>query len=100
MNNVPGTIVTMMNPSHVRDVLIAGRVVFWKRQLVGWDIGRLLRQIEEARDRVLARINGRAKVGALPKGDNSSSDPYRPNMLGSCCFKGQNPSAPAYVLRP
>jgi cytosine/adenosine deaminase-related metal-dependent hydrolase len=27
MNNVPGTIVTMMNPSHVRDVLIAGRVV-------------------------------------------------------------------------
>jgi len=100
MNNVPGTIVTMMNPSHVRDVLIAGRVVCWKRQLVGWDIGRLLRQIEEARDRVLARINGRAKVGALPKGDNSLSDPYRPNMLGSCCFKGQNPSAPEYVLRP
>jgi len=100
MNNVPGTIVTMMNPSHVRDVLIAGRVVCWKRQLVGWDVGRLLRQIEEARDRVLARINGRAKVGALPKGDNSSSDPYRPNMLGSCCFKGQNPSAPEYVLRP
>ena len=100
MNNVPGTIVTMMNPSHVRDVLIAGRVVCWKRQLVGWDIDRLLRQIEEARDRVLARINGRAKVGALPKGDNSFSDPYRPNMLGSCCFKGQNPSAPEYVLRP
>jgi hypothetical protein len=100
MNNVPGTIVTMMNPSHVRDVLIAGRVVYWKRQLVGWDIGRLLRQIEEARDRVLARINGRAKVGALPKGDNSFSNPYRPNMLASCCFKGQNPSAPEYVLRP
>ena len=100
MNNVPGTIVTMMNPSHVRDVLIAGRVVYWKRQLVGWDIGRLLRQIEEARDRVLARINGRAKVGALPKGDNSFSDPYRPNMLASCCFKGQNPSASEYVLRP
>jgi len=100
MNNVPGTIVTMMNPSHVRDVLIAGRVVCWKRQLVGWDIGRLLRQIEEARDRVLARINGRAKVGALPKGDNSFSDPYRPNMLASCCFKGQNPSASEYVLRP
>ena len=100
MNNVPGTIVTMMNPSHVRDVLIAGRVVSWKRQLVGWDINRLLRQIEESRDRVLARINGRAKVGTLPKGDNSFSEPYRPNMLGSCCFKGQNPSAPEYVLRP
>jgi cytosine/adenosine deaminase-related metal-dependent hydrolase len=100
MNNVPGTIVTMMNPSHVRDVLIAGRVVYWKRQLVGWDLDRLLRQIEQSRDRVLARINGRAKVGTLPKGDNSFSNPYRPNLLGSCCFKGQNPSASEYVLRP
>jgi cytosine/adenosine deaminase-related metal-dependent hydrolase len=100
MNNVPGTIVTMMNPSHVRDVLIAGRVVYWKRQLVGWDMDRLLRQVEQARDRVLARINGRPKVGALPKGDNSFSNPYRPNMLSSCCFMGQNPGAPTYQLRP
>jgi cytosine/adenosine deaminase-related metal-dependent hydrolase len=100
INNVPGTIVTMMNPSHVRDVLIAGKVVYWKRQLVGWDVDRLLRQVEQARDRVLARINGRAKLGTLPKGDNSSSNPYRPNLLGSCCFKGQNPSAVEYVLRP
>ncbi|HKE83977.1 MAG TPA: amidohydrolase family protein [Vicinamibacterales bacterium] len=100
MNNVPGTIVTMMNPSHVRDVMIAGKVVYWKRQLVGWDVDKLLRQIEQARDRVLARINGPAKVGTLPKGDNSSSNPYRPNFLGSCCFKGQNTTAPEYVLRP
>jgi cytosine/adenosine deaminase-related metal-dependent hydrolase len=100
MNNVPGTIVTLMNPGHVRDVLIAGRVVYWKRQLVGWDIDRLIRQAEAARDRVLARINGRPKVGALPAGDNSFSNPYRPNLLGSCCFKGQNRSAPEYVLRP
>jgi 5-methylthioadenosine/S-adenosylhomocysteine deaminase len=100
MNNVPGTIVTMMNPTHVRDVLIAGKVVYWKRQLVGFDLARLLSQVEQSRDRVLARINGRAKVGALPRGDNSSSNPYRPNMLGSCCFTGQNPGAPEYVLRP
>jgi 5-methylthioadenosine/S-adenosylhomocysteine deaminase len=100
MNNVPGTIVTMMNPSHVRDVLIAGKVVYWKRQLVGWDVERLLRQIEQSRDRVLARINGPAKVGTLPKGLNSFSNPYRPNFLGDCCFKGQNTSAPEYLLRP
>jgi cytosine/adenosine deaminase-related metal-dependent hydrolase len=100
MNNVPGTIVTLMNPTHVRDVLIAGRMVYWKRQLVGWDIDRLLGQAEQARDRVLARINGRAKVGTLPAGDNSLSNPYRPNLLGSCCFKGQNRTAPEYVLRP
>ena len=100
MNNVPGTIVTMMTPSHVRDVLIAGKVVYWKRQHVGWDIDRLLSQIEQARDRVLGRINGPAKIGALPKGLNSFSNPYRPNFLGNCCFKGQNTTAPEYVLRP
>jgi cytosine/adenosine deaminase-related metal-dependent hydrolase len=100
MNNVQGTIVTMMDSSHVRDVLIAGKVVYFRRQHVGWDIDRLLRQIEQARDRVLARINGPARVGSLSKGLNSFSNPYRPNYLGSCCFNGQNTSAPAYVLRP
>jgi 5-methylthioadenosine/S-adenosylhomocysteine deaminase len=100
MNNVPGTIVTMMNPRHVRDVVIAGKVVYYKGKLVGWNVERLLQRIEQARDRVLARINGPAKVGALPVGLNSSSNPYRPNFLGSCCFKGQNTTATEYVLRP
>ena len=100
MNNVPGTIVTMMNPRHVRDVLIAGNVVFWKGKLVGWNIDALLSQIENARDRVLSRINGKAKVGTLAAGNNSTANPYRPNFLGSCCEKGQNTSAPAYALRP
>src|SRR5580658_1772889 len=58
VNNVPGTIVTMMNPRHVRDVMIAGKIVYWKGKLVGWDVNALCRQIEESRDRVLARING------------------------------------------
>jgi cytosine/adenosine deaminase-related metal-dependent hydrolase len=100
MNNVPGTIVTMMNPRHVRDVLIAGKVVYWKGKLVGWDVDRLLGQIEQARNRVLARINGPAKVGAIPQGNNSFSNPYRPNFLGNCCHKGANTTAPEYVLRP
>jgi cytosine/adenosine deaminase-related metal-dependent hydrolase len=100
MNNVPGTVVTMMNPTHVRDVLIAGKVVVWKGALVGWDVDRLLRQVEESRDRVLARLNAPAKVGALPPGNNSQSNPYRPNFLGDCCYKGQNTTAAAYVLRP
>jgi 5-methylthioadenosine/S-adenosylhomocysteine deaminase len=100
MNNVPGTIVTMMNPRHVRDVLIAGKVVFWKGKLVGWNVDALLRQIENARDRVLTRINGQAKVGTLSAGNNSMVNPYRPNFLGSCGEKGQNATAPAYELRP
>ena len=100
VNNVPGTVVTMMNPRHVRDVLIAGKVVYFKGKLVGWNVERLLQRIEQARDRVLGRINGRAKVGAIPAGNNSFSNPYRPNLLGSCCYKGQNSTAPEYVLRP
>jgi cytosine/adenosine deaminase-related metal-dependent hydrolase len=100
MNNVPGTIVTMMNPRHVRDVLIAGRVVYWNGKLVGWDVERLLGQVEQARERVLARIGGPATVGSLPPGNNSLANPYRPNLLGDCCFKGQNTDAPVYVLRP
>jgi hypothetical protein len=81
-------------------VLIAGKIVYWKRTLVGWDVDRLLRQAEQARDRVLARINGPAKVGALPAGNNSVSQPYRPNFLGDCCHKGTNTTAPEYALRP
>jgi cytosine/adenosine deaminase-related metal-dependent hydrolase len=100
MNNVPGTIVTLMNPRHVRDVLIAGKVVYWKGKLVGWNVDQLLRQIEQSRDRVLARINGPAKIGKLPPGNNSLSDPYRPNLMGNCCHKGANTTAPEYVLRP
>ena len=100
MNNVPGTVVTMMNPRHVRDVLIAGKVRYRKGALVGWNVDQLLRRIERARDRVLARINGPAKVGKIPPGNNSFTSPYRPNLLGSCCYKGQNTNAPEYVLRP
>jgi len=74
--------------------------VFWKGKLVGWNVDALLGQIEQARDRVLARINGPAKAGSLPAGNNSMTNPYRANFLGSCCEKGQNTSAPAYVLRP
>ena len=74
------------------------QVVYWKRQRVGWDVEDLLRQIEQSRERVLARINGPAKVGTLPAGLNSF--PYRPNFLGDCCFKRQNTTAPEYALRP
>src|SRR5204862_2446666 len=85
MNNVPGTIVTMMNPRHVRDVVIAGKVVYFKGKLVGWNVERLLQRIAQARDRVLGRVNGRAKVGTIPAGTNSSRNPYQRAHLGCCC---------------
>jgi 5-methylthioadenosine/S-adenosylhomocysteine deaminase len=100
MNNAPGTVVTMMNPRHVRHVTIAGKGVYWNGALVGWDIEQLLRRLEQSRERVLARINGPAKVGTLAAGNNSFNNPYRPNLVGDCCATGQNTSAPPYVLRP
>jgi hypothetical protein len=80
-------------------VVIAGKVVYLNGKHVGWDIDKLLGQIEQARDRVLARINGKAKVGQLPRGNNTGANPYAPSFLGSCCEKGQN-TTPSYVLRP
>ena len=69
-------------------------------KLVGWNVERLLRKVERARERVLARINGPSLTGPLPQGLNSEANPYRPNFLGSCCFVGQNTTAPEYTLRP
>ena len=44
----------MMNPRHVRDVLIAGKVVYWKGKLVGWDVDCLVPP-----DRAVARPRAR-----------------------------------------
>jgi 5-methylthioadenosine/S-adenosylhomocysteine deaminase len=100
MNNVPGAIVTMMDTRNVRHVMIAGKFVFRNGKLVGWDEKKLVRDVIRARDRVLARINSKPLVGAIPAGLNSLANPYRPNFLDSCCHKGLNTTAAEYKLRP
>jgi len=100
MNNVPGTVVTMMNPRHVKHVMIAGKFKYWNYELVGVNVDHLVRKLGQAYEKVLSRIQGPAVVGAIPPGNNSQSSPYRPNFLGSCCHNGQNTTAPQYVLRP
>jgi hypothetical protein len=91
----------MMNPRHVRDVFVAGKNVYRNGKLVGWNMEKLLRDVEKARERTLARIRGPSITGTLPAGNNSTGGSnYRPNYLGSCCYNGQNTSAPHYVLRP
>jgi hypothetical protein len=45
----------MMDTSNVDTVLIAGRVMKWQGRLVGVDVPRLRRQIDQARDGLLAR---------------------------------------------
>ena len=98
MNNVAGSIVTMMDTSHVRHVMIAGKFKLWDYELVGWNVDKLVRDIEASRDRMLARI--RKVPMPAPGFLNSQNNPYRPAYLDSCCYKGQNNIAPHYVLRP
>ena len=100
LNNVPGAIVTMMDTRNVRHVMIAGKWVYRNSKLVGFDEAKLVRDVNRARDKVLARINSKPLVGAIPAGLNSSTNPYRPNFFDSCCHKGLNTTAPEYKLRP
>jgi 5-methylthioadenosine/S-adenosylhomocysteine deaminase len=55
LNNAPMTVVNLMNPSHVDTVFIAGKVKKWRGGLVGVDVARVLRLVEEARDGVVRR---------------------------------------------
>ena len=103
MNNVYGTIVTMMDTRAVRHVMIAGKVVYWNGKLVGWNVDKVVRKAVASRDNVLARINGPAvgtDIDIIHRGKNSFGHPYRPAFLTSCCYNGQNEVAPHYVLRP
>ena len=67
LNNVPGTIVTLMDTSNVENVFVAGKVMKWHGKLVGIDLNRVRRMIEKSRDAVLARAG-------------YSADPF-----GTCC---------------
>jgi len=98
LNNAPGAVVTMMDTSHVKHVMIAGKFKYWNYELVGWNVEKLVRDIERARDKMLQRI--RAVPLPSPGFLNSANNPYRPAFLDSCCYKGQNNLAPDYVLRP
>ena len=67
LNNVPGTIVTLMDTSNVENVFVAGKVVKWQGKLVGVDLNRLRHMIEKSRDAVLLRAG------------------YSANRFGTCC---------------
>jgi cytosine/adenosine deaminase-related metal-dependent hydrolase len=57
INNVPGAVVSLMNPQNVDTVFIAGKVKKWRGGLVGVDVARVLRIAAEARDGVIRRAN-------------------------------------------
>jgi 5-methylthioadenosine/S-adenosylhomocysteine deaminase len=55
LNNAPMAVVNLMNPAHVDTVFIAGKVKKWRGNLVGVDVARVLRLVEESRDAVVRR---------------------------------------------
>jgi 5-methylthioadenosine/S-adenosylhomocysteine deaminase len=55
LNNAPGAVVNLMTPADVDSVFIAGKPRKWRGHLVGVDVPRVLRLIEEARDAVMRR---------------------------------------------
>jgi 5-methylthioadenosine/S-adenosylhomocysteine deaminase len=55
LNNAPGAVVNLMNPSHVEGVFIGGKVKKWRGGLVGVDEQRIRRLMQEARDGVVRR---------------------------------------------
>jgi len=67
LNNAPGAVVTLMDTSNVETVLVAGKIMKWKGNLMGVDLKRLRRLADRARDGILSRAG------------------YRPNLLNTCC---------------
>lgn len=72
LNNAPGTVVTMMDTSNVKNVFIAGRIKKWNYKLVGVNVDKLRHEVEASRDRVVGRVRD-----GFPE--------YAPNLLGPCC---------------
>jgi cytosine/adenosine deaminase-related metal-dependent hydrolase len=64
LNNVPGAVVNLMNPMNVDTVFIAGKVKKWRGGLVGVDVARVLKLVEEARDGVIARAGFKTNLFA------------------------------------
>jgi len=66
-NNLPGTILTLMDTSNVENVFVTGKVMKWRGKLVGVDLNRVRRMTEKSRDAVFARAA------------------YSTDRFGTCC---------------
>lgn len=59
LNNAPSVVANFMNPGHVENVFIGGKVKKWRGNLVGIDVLRVLRLAQEARDGLMHRTASR-----------------------------------------
>jgi len=61
-NNAYGTVTSLMNPSHVDAVFIAGKVKKWRGTLVGVDQARVRKLVQESRDAVMKRAGFKVEL--------------------------------------
>jgi cytosine/adenosine deaminase-related metal-dependent hydrolase len=54
LNNVPGAVVSLMNPGNVETVIVGGTIRKWQGKLLGVNLNHLSRQLERSRDRIFA----------------------------------------------
>jgi 5-methylthioadenosine/S-adenosylhomocysteine deaminase len=50
LNHVPGAVVTLMDRSNVSIVICAGQILKWRGEMLGHDIDKLRRELEQSRD--------------------------------------------------
>jgi cytosine/adenosine deaminase-related metal-dependent hydrolase len=55
VNHVPGAVVQLMERSNVETVIVAGKVRKWKGNLLDVNLGRLRRELENARDFIFSK---------------------------------------------
>jgi len=55
-------VVNLMSPADVETVFIAGRVKKWRGALIGVDMPRVLKLVEDARDGVVRRSGFRVNL--------------------------------------
>jgi cytosine/adenosine deaminase-related metal-dependent hydrolase len=79
--NAPGAVLTLMDPSNVVNVFIAGKQMKKNGKLVGVNVARLAKDVERSRDRIFARI----KSKPIPVDGLNSAPGYSPTMFRSCC---------------
>ena len=95
VNNAFGTVVNLMNPSHVESVFIAGKVKKWRGTLVGVDMARVMRLASEAHDGLLRRTGlpgcacglrfTRGSVPGSPQANRARARRWRRNSAVGWC---------------
>jgi cytosine/adenosine deaminase-related metal-dependent hydrolase len=57
LNQVPGAVVSLMDRTNVETVIVAGKVVKWNGNLLGFNISQLRQQLQASRDYVFTAAN-------------------------------------------